>query len=375
MLCPSAPVAPLPVDVAPGPAAEPVAPLVPVAAAPEVPVAPTAREPDVAEPDAEPVEPPPARVAEPLGVRTDGVEADGIVPAGVLTEGVVTDGTETDGARTGAEGAGAGVGLGVGSAGGFGTAGGLGTGTGTGTGAGAGGVGAGGSFGGAGSGGVGTGGTGTGGVGTGAGSCAPAGSPVIPIEKTNTTATNHHRRRIVPASPGSGVTTVPSGVGTKRRDRSAARRWRTAAQPVTMRKIRATRPRWMTSRSCSCAVGHADAVDEGAVGAAVVEDPHALAVVDDDRVAARDALVLEAQVGREATSQMGHRLMQRNEPRDLAVLDREVAARCGPREGQAVATRAVAQDAVRLELLRAPVGVGRSGGRCAGHGHHPIARD
>ena len=182
-------------EVAPVPGVEPVAPpRVPVAAPLEVPLA---AERDVAGV----VEPPPARVVELLGVRTDGVEAEGIVPAGVLTDGVLTDGTETDGTE--------GAGLGVGSAGGCGSAGGLGTGTGTATGAG--GVGSGGSFGGVGSGGVGTDGAGTGGVGTGAGSCAPAGSPVIPIETTKATATNHHRRRIVPASPGSGVTTVPGG--------------------------------------------------------------------------------------------------------------------------------------------------------------------
>jgi hypothetical protein len=64
---------------------------------------------------------------------------------------------------------------------------------GTGGGVGTGGVGTGGSFGGAGTGGVGTGGVGTGGVGTGTGSCAPAGIPVIPMQMTNTTATNHHR--------------------------------------------------------------------------------------------------------------------------------------------------------------------------------------
>ena len=44
---------------------------------------------------------------------------------------------------------------------------------------------------GAGTGGVGTVGVGT--VGVGAGSCAPAGSPLIPMQMTNTTATNHHR--------------------------------------------------------------------------------------------------------------------------------------------------------------------------------------
>src|SRR6187455_1394416 len=64
-------------------------------------------------------------------------------------------------------------------------------------------------------------------------------------------------------------------------------------------------------------VGDAHAVDEGAVGAAVI---------DDDRVAPRDALVLEAQIGREAAPEVGHRLLQRDQPRDLAVLDRQVAA-------------------------------------------------
>ena len=90
----------------------------------------------------------------------------------------------TDGTRTGAEGAGAGAGVG-----GLGTGGGvsapwvLGT-VGTGT------VGAG------------TVGTVTGGGGPSASAPAhpgaPAGSPDIPMQTTNTTATNHHRCRIVP---------------------------------------------------------------------------------------------------------------------------------------------------------------------------------
>src|SRR5690349_8043255 len=119
-------------------------------------------------------------------------------------------------------------------------------------------------------------------------------------------------------------------------------------------------------------VGDAHAVDEGAVGAAVVEDPRALAVVDDDRVAPRDALVLEAQVGREAAPEVGHRLVQRDQPRDLAVLDRQVAAGRRAREGEALAARAVAQDAMGLELLGRPVSLGRGAGRCAGHGRHLI---
>jgi len=95
--------------------------------------------------------------------------------------------------------------------------------------------------------------------------------------------------------------------------------------------------------------------------------------VDDDRMAARDALVVEAQVGREAPPDVGHGLVQRDEPRDLAVLDGQVAAGRRTGEGQALAARAVAQDAVGLELLGRRVNAGGRAGRCAGHGRHLIA--
>jgi hypothetical protein len=202
VLCPSAPVVPVPGDVA-LPVAElaGVDPAVPGAPSPEPRAVPPLEPEPESEPEPEPefelepepVEPAPERVLALPGVETEGVliagvEVDWTVPAGVLTDGVVTEGTVTDGTRTGVEGAGAGVGTGTCTGGGVGTVG-VGT-VGTGT------VG------------VGTGGLGTVGVGTvgvGTGSCAPAGRTVIPMQMTNTTPTNHHRLRIAPASPGSGA--------------------------------------------------------------------------------------------------------------------------------------------------------------------------
>ena len=55
---------------------------------------------------------------------------------------------------------------------------------------------------------------------------------------------------------------------------------------------------------------------------------------------------------------MGHGLVQRDQSHDLAVLDRQVAAGRGAREGQAFAARAVAQDAVGLERFGRRVDAG-----------------
>jgi hypothetical protein len=51
-------------------------------------------------------------------------------------------------------------------------------------------------------------------------------------------------------------------------------------------------------------VEHAAAVDPRAVRAAVVEDPHAAAPLHDDRVAARDARILQLDRRREAAAEV-----------------------------------------------------------------------
>src|SRR4051794_29929608 len=71
---------------------------------------------------------------------------------------------------------------------------------------------------------------------------------------------------------------------------------------------------------------HPAAVDERAVGAAVVEDPRACGPLVQDRGPAGDALVVEPDVGREAAADVGRAGAQGQQQALAAVLELEVAA-------------------------------------------------
>src|SRR5258707_5884172 len=68
------------------------------------------------------------------------------------------------------------------------------------------------------------------------------------------------------------------------------------------------------------------AVDEHPVQAAVVEQPHPLRVMHDQRVAPRDGRIVEAEIGREAAPDAGPLACQRNSPQLVVLLIDEVVA-------------------------------------------------
>ena len=72
-------------------------------------------------------------------------------------------------------------------------------------------------------------------------------------------------------------------------------------------------------------LGDAPAVDEGTVGAAVVEHARARAARDEDRVASRHRGLVEAKVGRKAAAMCDHALAQRDGQRLRRPLDLDVA--------------------------------------------------
>src|SRR5450759_1898728 len=71
------------------------------------------------------------------------------------------------------------------------------------------------------------------------------------------------------------------------------------------------------------------AVDEAAVGTAVIEDTrpaHPIAALSDDRVAARDLGILDADVGAQPAPEMDDGAVEGDEVDLLPMLDRQVAA-------------------------------------------------
>jgi len=66
---------------------------------------------------------------------------------------------------------------------------------------------------------------------------------------------------------------------------------------------------------------HRMAVDEGPVGAAVVEHPRAVAALSDDRVAPRDVRILDPDVGRQAATDVDNRTVERDQVNLVVVLD------------------------------------------------------
>jgi hypothetical protein len=131
-------------------------------------------------------------------------------------------------------------------------------------------------------------------------------------------------------------------------------------------KTSATAPSWMVSRSWRVASVTRRPLTR--VPLALRSSRSPVRVRDDHRVAPRDALVVEADVGREAAADVRHRPVQRHQARDLALFDREVTAGGGALEREAVAARAVAEDPGRLVRLRRGLGGGAAVGGRDRHG-------
>ena len=91
------------------------------------------------------------------------------------------------------------------------------------------------------------------------------------------------------------------------------------------------------------------AVHERAVRAAVVEQARAVAVPDEDRVAARHALLLDAHVGGEAATDVHDLRGQRHEPLGAVVRERQVVAEGGQPPADRAAAGAMVQQRERIQ--------------------------
>ena len=116
----------------------------------------------------------------------------------------------------------------------------------------------------------------------------------------------------------------------------------------------------ISSPSCSALPVDARAVDEHAVEAAVVEQPHAVGLAHDQRVAARDGRVVEAQVGGEAAADARPLARQRDRAQLAALLVDEVLARLLDALARACASRCVAVRGAGGSNERRLVGCARS---------------
>jgi hypothetical protein len=223
-------------------------------------------------------------VVETEGTETDGVDVDGTVPAGVLTDGVVTVGVLTGGVVTVGVVTGGVVTVGVVTGGvvtegvvtggvvtdGVVTAGACAEGTVTD--------------------GTVADGTVTDGTPPAGACCAPAGNPLIPSDATTNVAPNHRRRRVISSPSLRPESTLPGALRPKRAARIRAR-----SRDLDVHERHPPEPDDVAVMQGR--LGDAPPVDPGAVGAAVIEDARAGGALDDDRMATRDALVLEAQIG------------------------------------------------------------------------------
>jgi hypothetical protein len=213
-------------------------------------------------------------VVETEGTEADGVDVDGTVPAGVLTGGVVTEGVVTDGVVTVGVVTGGVVTEGVVTGGvvtdGVVTAGACAEGTVTD--------------------GTVTDGTVPDGTPPAGACCAPAGNPLIPSDATTNVAPNHRRRRVISSPSLRPESTLPGALLPKRAARIRAR-----SRDLDVHERHPPEPDDVAVMQGR--LGDAPPIDPGAVGAAVIEDARAGGALDDDRMATRDALVLEAQIG------------------------------------------------------------------------------
>jgi hypothetical protein len=113
-------------------------------------------------------------------------------------------------------------------------------------------------------------------------------------------------------------------------------------------------------------LGHPAAVDVGAVRRAVVEDPQLARAVDDDRVAPRDGLVVEAQLRAPPASDVRDARRQAEQPRLVAILDDEVATGLRPRAGDRALACAGTEAGESIESAAVGVSVSVAEGAAVG---------
>ena len=114
----------------------------------------------------------------------------------------------------------------------------------------------------------------------------------------------------------------------------------------------------------------------GELHCAIVRSPHPHARIRGLRAPADVLMLTGADMARDGVAPMrcGWALAGMVEPPRYALARGTVRHVGEPVAAVLAESRAVAEDAVGLELLGARVGLGRGGGRCAGHGRHPIGR-